>query len=332
MPTQKKMRALRIFKESSHSHNTPDVISLHFVTVPIPAVAPGSVLVRIYATAINPSDAANATGHFPYTTFPRILGRDFAGVVVAGPSQLQGQRVFGTSGRDLSFTRDGAHAEYCVVLEDGVVVMPADLSFMQAATIGVPFTTAWLALERVHTKPSDTVLVVGAFGAVGRAVCQLARAKGCRVITAARRDTANIDLTMDPKLKGTKALTDGVGPTVVVDTVGDPHLMRMALDTLALRGRLSYITAPKTFDADFSFDMRSLYRTEKEIVGCNSLNYNAKEMGDILRELAPGFAKEGPYKTYDASELLEVKLAEEALEAYRTVKEGKSGKYVICAE
>ena len=330
MPTQKTMKALRIFKEPSTSPNTPEVISLGFVTVPIPAMVPGSVLVQINATAINPSDAVNATGHFAHTAFPRIPGRDFAGTVVEGPRHLQGQRVFGTSGRDLSFTSDGAHAEYCVVPEDGVVVIPADLSFTQAATIGVPFTTAWLALGRVHTKPSDTVLVVGAFGAVGSAVCQIARAKGCRVMTAARRDAADIDLTRDPKLKGARALTDGVGPTVVVDTVGDPELMRRALEVLAFRGRLSYMAAPKTFDAQFSFDMRSLYRSEKAIVGINSLNYNTKEMGDILRQLAPGFSKEGPYKTCDASGLMEVRLTEEALEAYETVRGGKSGKYVIC--
>lgn len=324
------MKALRIFKEASHSQLTPDVISLRFVTVPIPAVAPGSVLVKIHAAGLNPSDAANAFGYFPYTTFPRVPGRDFAGVVVAGPSHLQGQRVFGTSGQDLSFTKDGAHAEYCVVPEDGVVVMPPDLSFVQAATIGVPFTTAWLAVERVRTKSTDTVLVIGAFGAVGSAVCQLARAKGCRVITAARRNTADINLTKDPMLEGVKALTNGIGPTVVVDTVGDPQLMHRAMVILARRGRLSYMSAPKTFDAEFSFDMRSFYRLEKEIVGCNSLNYSTKEMGDILRELAPGFAKGGPYQPYDASGLVEVKLTEDSLEAYRTVKEGKSGKYVIC--
>ena len=90
----------------------------------------------------------------------------------------------------------------------------------------------------------------------------------------------------------------------MVDTVGDPELMRRALDVLASRGRLSYMAAPK----------------------------NTTEMGGILRASAPGFAKEGPYQTYDASGLVQVELAEEALEAYKTVKGGTSGKYVICVE
>ena len=335
MGPQKTMKALRIFKEHSHSHNTQGVISLQAVDMPTPAVTAGMVLVRIMASLINPSDAGNANGYFPYTTFPRIPGRDYAGVVITGPRHLQGQRVFGTSGRDYSFSKDGAHAEYCVVPEDAVVIMPADLSFTQAATIGVPFTTAWLAIERANTKSTDTVLVIGAFGAVGSAACQIARSRGCRVITAARRDTADIDLTADPHLKGAKALTGGLGPNVVVDTVGDPQLMRRALSSLSVHGRLSYMSAPKTFDAEFSFDMRNLYRTEKIIVGCNSLAYSVQEMADILRELAPGFAKGGPYQTFDASQIVSVKLGEEALEAYKTVKAAESGKlrkYVICAE
>jgi D-arabinose 1-dehydrogenase-like Zn-dependent alcohol dehydrogenase len=114
----KTMRALCLLKESSSSQCTLDKISLRLVTVPIPAVPPGSVLVQIYAAAINPSDVVNATGYFPYTTYPRIPGRDFAGRVVFGPDHLQGLRVFGTSGHDFSFTQDGAHAEYCVVPED----------------------------------------------------------------------------------------------------------------------------------------------------------------------------------------------------------------------
>ena len=47
--------------------------------------------------------------------------------------------------------------------------------------------------------------MVGAFGAVGTAVVQLVRAKGCIVLTAARRDTADINLLKDPRMKGAKA-------------------------------------------------------------------------------------------------------------------------------
>ena len=326
--SQKTMLALQISKSSSASGERPAKPSLNLATLPVPSASPGTVLLRVHATQINPSDAGNANGFFPYTTFPRVPGRDFAGTVVSGPAHLQGSRVFGSSGRDFSFKIDGAGAEYCVVPADCVVPIPENLSFVQAATIGVPFTTAWIALERARVKAEDTVLVIGAYGAVGTAVCQLARARGSKVITASRRGTADVNMSLDPKMEGLKALTGGDGPSVVVDTVGNVEIMGRALEVLAKRGRLSYISSPKTHDSQFSFDMKAMYRAEKEIVGCNTLNYSMKEMADMLRILAPGFAS-GEYRPLKA-EIIEVKLGEQALVAYKEVMTGKSQKYVIC--
>jgi NADPH:quinone reductase-like Zn-dependent oxidoreductase len=322
------MFALQMSKFSSMSGDAPAKPSLNLVTLPVPSAPPGSLLVRIHATQINPSDAANANGYFPYTTYPRVPGRDFAGSVVSGPDHLRGTRVFASSGREFSFSRDGADAEYCVVPEDCVVPIPEKLNFVQASMIGVPFTTAWIALERARVKAQDSVLVIGAYGAVGTAVCQLAKARGATVITGARRDTADVNLVTDPKMEGARALTGGAGPSVVIDTVGDVDIMGRALKVLAKRGRLSYISAPKTYSAKFSFDMKAVYRAEKEIIGCNSLNYTMKETADILRLLAPGFAS-GEYQPIDRK-ITEIKLGEEALIAYKEVMTGEGQKYVIC--
>lgn len=61
---------------------------------------------------------------------------------------------------------------------------PRNLSFAQAARVGVPSTTASNALRRAGTLPSDIVLVLGAFGMLGSAVVPLAKGIGCQVITA----------------------------------------------------------------------------------------------------------------------------------------------------
>lgn len=215
-----------------------------------------------------------------------------------------------------------------MVPEDCVVPMPDNLEFVQAALIGVPFTTAWLTLERARVEAGDTVLVIGAFGAVGTAACQLARARGAKVITAARRPNADVNLAVDAKMEAARILTCGAGPSVVIDTVGNVDIMRAALDILAKRGRLSYISAPKTYDAEFSFNMKAVYRAEKEIIGCNTLNYTMKEMADMLQLMVPGFAS-GEYKPLD-SNITEIKLGEEALAAYKEVMAEKGRKYVIC--
>src|SRR5262245_38561558 len=58
----------------------------------------GDALVAIRAAAVNPSDGKAALGLMPYAVFPRTPGRDFAGVVIDGPTQLGGKEVFGSSG------------------------------------------------------------------------------------------------------------------------------------------------------------------------------------------------------------------------------------------
>lgn len=295
--------------------------------VPKPKVKPGYLLVKIHAASINPSDHLNAAGGFPYTTFPRLPGRDFAGTIVDGPADSIGRVVFGTSGRTISFTEDGVHAEFCLVPDDAVVDKPSNISFAQAASIGVPFTTAALALRRGQAEAHDTVLVLGATGNVGSAVTQLARSKGCKVITASRQDTTDVNIKEDPAFSKVREVTGGKGADVVIDTVGDPVLMKAALGVLAQGGRLAYIAAPRSGSTEFSFDMKSLYRQEQSIIGCNSLSYTAARMGAELRAIAP-LLENGQLKASAEEELAKIDL-EAALELYKDPKAHGGRKYII---
>src|SRR3712207_4501953 len=87
-----------------------DPSELRPTEVPRPQPQEGEVLVEVHAAAVNRSDVLNARGSFPFTTLPRIPGRDFAGVVVGGLDDLVGREVWGTGGGDLGFLRDGCHA------------------------------------------------------------------------------------------------------------------------------------------------------------------------------------------------------------------------------
>src|SRR4051812_49818757 len=85
------------------------------------------LLIEIKAAAVNPSDVKAATGLMPYAVFPRNPGRDFAGIVVDGPSSLVGKEAFGSSG-DLGIRRDGTHASHLVVEAGALVEKPASIS------------------------------------------------------------------------------------------------------------------------------------------------------------------------------------------------------------
>ena len=166
--------------------DTGDLAHLRLVEVPMPVPSADEVLVKVNAAGLNPSDVKNVLGRFPYTTLPRIPGRDFAGVVVEGPQALLGQEVWGT-GRDLGFFADGSHAQYLRVSAKGVAHKPTHLSFAQAASLGVPYTTAWDALERSGVGKGTRLLVIGANGAVGSAALALAKIRGAQVLAAVRK-------------------------------------------------------------------------------------------------------------------------------------------------
>jgi NADPH2:quinone reductase len=85
MRKEQVMRAIRF-----EAFGDPSVLEL--AEVGAPAVGETTALVRVMAASINPSDVKNVAGAMKQTTLPRIPGRDFAGVVEAGPADWIGAR------------------------------------------------------------------------------------------------------------------------------------------------------------------------------------------------------------------------------------------------
>lgn len=256
----------------------------------------GEVLVEVNAAAVNPSDVKAAIGMMPYAVFPRIPGRDFAGVVIEGPAQLIGKEVFGSSG-DLGIRRDGTHATHLLVEADAVVEKPAGISLDEAAGIGVPFATALEGFRRAGMpKPGETVLVLGANGKVGQAAIQIATWRGARVIGVVRKreayeghangPVALIDSSSTGVAAQVMALTEGRGADIVYNTVGDPYY-EAGTASLAKAGRQIFIAA---IDRIVPFDIFAFYRGRHTYVGIDTLALSSVETADILRDLQPGFA------------------------------------------
>jgi NADPH2:quinone reductase len=261
------------------------------------------VIVEIKAAGVNPSDVKAATGLMPYAVFPRTPGRDFAGVVVDGPSEWLGREVFGSSG-DLGIRRDGTHATHLVVEAAALVEKPGNISMGEAAGIGVPFVTAIEGFRRARIPTAqDTVLVMGLNGKVGQAATQLANWRGARVIGVVRKDEAyqghangpveviNANRTNVPAR--VRELTDGNGADIVFNTVGDPYF-EAANKSLALAGRQILIAA---VDKTVPFNILEFYRGRHTYVGIDTLAFSSVASADILREALPGFVS-GHLKPY----------------------------------
>jgi NADPH:quinone reductase len=300
---------------------------LSLETIPKPTLTPGHLLVKVHASAIHPSDILNSKGSFGFTTFPRVPGRDYAGTVVEGPAEWVGKEVYGTSGNTQAFTEDGGQAEFILVPEGAVAPKPKNLSFAQAACIGVPFTTAALTVRRANVSAGDVVLVLGANGAVGSAVVQLAKSKGCRVISATRADGDDVNTAKDPDLSAVDALTEGKGVDVVVDTVGQPALTKAAILKLGRGGRLAFIAAPRTGASELALEMTDFYRKEKTVIGCNTLLYSVEEFAELMKTMTSSFDN-GELHAAGEGEWTQVRLGD-GVDAYERAKQRGAGKFVI---
>ncbi len=177
------MKAIRI-----HEFGGPEVMKLEETERPVPA--PDEILVKLYASGVNPVDwvVRNGGNDFlkPYLTLPMTLGWDAAGIVEEWGSDVtdfkKGDEVYGVP----NFPGDGSYAEYVAVKASQCALKPKSISFNEAS--GVPLTglVACNALfELGKLQAGQRVFIQGASGGVGSLAVQLAKAKSAYVIGSA---------------------------------------------------------------------------------------------------------------------------------------------------
>lgn len=184
-------------------YGPPEVVSIR--TLPDPTPAPDEVLVRVQSAAVTAADSRLRGARFPrgFAVLARlgfgiraprrtVLGAAFSGIVEGIGAGAQGvalgDRVAGMAGAHL-----GAHAELIAVRADRVAHVPDTVTHDDAAGVLFGGSTAWHVLHRkACVPPGATVLVIGASGAVGSNVVQLAVRAGC-IVTGVCSDR-NADL------------------------------------------------------------------------------------------------------------------------------------------
>jgi zinc-binding alcohol dehydrogenase family protein len=236
-----------------------DAESLLDVTLPEPTPGPRDLLVRVHAVSVNPVDTKVRKRAAPPAGEHKVLGWDAAGIVEAVGTQVSlfkpGDRVWYAG----DITRPGSNAELQCVDERIVGLMPASLSFAQAAALPLTAITAWEVLFdrlEVTDKTTGALLIVGAAGGVGSIMTQLARQlTGLTVIgTASRPETQAWVREL-----GAHHVIDHSQPlSAELQRVGVPSVTHVAsltqtdkhyaeiVKALAPQGRLSLIDDPAT--------------------------------------------------------------------------------------
>ncbi len=285
-----------------------------------PVAAPGEVLVRVRACALNHLDLwvrNGVPGHrFP---LPLVPGSEIAGDVealgpgVAGPAPgtpvLVGSGVscgvcpYCVSGRDplcasygiLGEHRDGGYAELAAVPQRNLFAIPRGLSYAEAAAIPLVFVTAWhMLVDRARLAMHEDVLIHAGASGVSSAAIQIAKLLGARRIFATAGSAAKLTLARELGATDTipyrevdfaravRAATAKRGVDVVIDHVGG-ETFEQSLRCLARGGRI--VICGATVAAEATINLRALFFKSLSILG-STMGSNAE-----LAHLLPWFER-----------------------------------------
>jgi NADPH:quinone reductase-like Zn-dependent oxidoreductase len=271
---------------------------------PDPVDAPGTTVVTVTAAPVVPLDqlCASGTSYFGRPVTPYVPGTQGVGVVERSASHPPGTRVFVATTAGI-LPGDGSLADRCAVPDDAVVPVPDGVDDVAAAALGLSAVAAWMCLtDRGRLSPGETVLVLGAGGAVGQVAVSAAKALGAgRVVAVARSEAAQqrarergadavVPLAGDADALAA-AFADACGGSV--DVVVDPVFgaaATAASRVLAPRGRLVNLGGASGDVAEFSSAV--LRSRTAEVLGYTNATLTAAQRRAAL-EAVFGHAAEG---------------------------------------
>lgn len=273
---------------------------------PVPAPAPGEVLIEITACGMNNTDVWVREGAYgteedagavstwrrqePTLTFPRIQGTDIVGTIAAVGEGVDkervGQRVmvdFSIYNRDddsladidyIGHGRNGGYAEYVTVPVENAHYVNTGLSDIELATFCCAYLTGEQMLERAGLRAGERLLVTGASGGVGSGIVQLARARGAipYALVGPGKEQALLDIGAEAVItRGTNDLVAAVNEATggkPIDVVADLVGGLIFNDLLrVLRAEGRYTTAGAIAGPVVQLDLRTMYLKQLALHG-----------------------------------------------------------------
>jgi NADPH2:quinone reductase len=299
----------------------------------IPDLVPGpnQLKIEVKAIGINPVDTYIRAGIYPIKPeLPFTPGKDAAGIVTEVGSAVShrkiGDRIY------VCGCPSGSYGQQLVCDEDQAYILPDNIEFSAGAALGVPYSTAYFALNfRAHALPGETLLIHGASGSVGIAAIQIAKAKGLRVIGTAGTEQgleliksqgviAALNHREEGYLDALEELTCGQGVDVILEMLANVNL-DADLKALAKFGRVVVVGNRGRIE----IDPRDTMGKNASIHGMTLFNVDAKTMNQIHAAVKAGLI-DGRYKPVIHTEL---PLAEAPKAHELVMQEGIYGKIIL---
>ena len=211
---------------------------------------PGQVVIDVSATGCNFFDILITQGKYQVRPeLPFSPGAEVAGTV---REVGEGVERFAVGDRVSALLAYGGFASTVVAPQERVFSMPSQMTFEEAAALGVVYQTSYVGLvHRANLRQGETLLVHAAAGGVGLAAVQIGAALGARVLGTAgtpdkldlvKQNGADVALNYRDEdwVERVNELTDGRGADVIYDPVGG-DTFDLSTKCVAFEGRILII-------------------------------------------------------------------------------------------
>ena len=276
--------------------------------IPDPVVSNGNLLLKVRMVGFCGSDLNSFRGLNPLVSYPRILGHEVSATVLEGTDDLPagtdvalspytscGKCASCRRGRPnacqinetLGVQRDGALTEFVVMPREKLY--PAKLTPKELCLVE-PLTVGFHAAARGRVTAEDAVAIFGC-GGVGLGVVAASSSRGARTICIDVDDeklklaqlaggTHTINSARERLHERLLEMTEGRGPDVVIEAIGNPATFRAAVEEVAFTGRAVYIGYAKE---PVSYETRLFVQKELDILG--SRNAQPEDFRAVIKML-----------------------------------------------
>ena len=215
-----------------------------------PTVSENEVLIEVHYSALNRADILQRKGKYPPPKGEStILGLEASGIITKIGVSV---KSFALGDRVMALLAGGGQAAYVAVDQRLVSKVPSEISLEQAAAIPEVFLTAYQALFfEGNTANGSIVLIHAGASGVGTAAIQLAKARGCTVLTTSSEgklstckqlgSDAAINYQTQNFATEVKEFTNGIGVHTVIDFIGAPYFTQN-LECLSMDGTLMMVS------------------------------------------------------------------------------------------
>ncbi len=199
-------------------------------SVVLPPRTPDTTLVAVVAAPLNPLDLAIASGSFHSARHeaPYVPGSECVGVVLDSDRYPPGSWVYAEC--HASPATPGTFAAQVLIGNEDVLPLPDGLNPVLAAAVGNSGTAAFIPLiQAAGLRTGETVLVLGATGAVGQLAVQVAHRNGAGRVIGVARDHVALERLL------------ALGADAVVDLRADESVDELAARLLAAAGPVDVV-------------------------------------------------------------------------------------------